>query len=84
LLREKLRFLKRRNQMAQPPEKEPSEELGTWYRHEVRRRRHKHSLKRRLFRFVVLPVLGLAALVLTYYLLGWISDSTYTLDHIFR
>lgn len=72
--------------MSQPPETDNGlhERMDDWDRRDKRRRHHRHSLRRRVFRTAAWSVLGLAGLVFAYFLLGWIADSTYTIDHLFR
>jgi hypothetical protein len=70
--------------VAQPPEHESDRAISGAHRYEVRRRRHKHGLKRRIIRAVFWGVLGLVAGVLLYYFLGWIADSTYVIDKLTR
>ncbi len=70
--------------MERPPDNESDRAIGSTHRYEVRRRRHRHSLRRRIGRAVLWTVLGLAAGIVLYHFLGWIADSTYIIDKITR
>jgi hypothetical protein len=65
--------------VEQPPAREPDKNGPHVRRYEVRRKRHKHSPVRRILRTAGLVVVVLAAGVLLYFLLGWVTDSTYVI-----
>ncbi len=70
--------------MERPPEHESNHHVGGAHRYEVRRRRHRHGLRRKIARAAGWAILGVCGCVIFYYFLGWIADSTYVIDKLVK